>query len=1821
MCAETLAPRAGAESTRVLVRYRGREEAMVVDGSPLPLQLRGLLRSFEVAAGGPEDHVLTMCSQEADRCVRTLDDLMEAKSAGMVLELTMVDELVEQRLARLQAVLPASGEHFSAGSLPSLRQGLEGLFWAVYGSRRAAVHAMSQGALVLLAKVVEATLLGDDDVVEVAMTTWCEVCRYRAEASQAMSGFLRKDCDVGGPRFFRRLVQVLLGLLPEGSGDDRIIALASDEAPPSTPPCGTLHALLGVLEHSADFAHFLHAGILGDFIAGGAADDRGVASNAVQSLWTFITGADNGGGSLHSLYPQLLGAVVCDRPLCRKTVSEMSAWRSEAARATLTVLVVRAQEARALYDEVKKAIKGGDKHHNAAHADDPHQVLVALKRQFGEAAPAWLPWLRGAGADVGARLAARLVGGRSVCAARSSARLERRCETLGEINAELRRQLRAKDRALTKLAPFVKVPSRAVNDAMEHLLTAGWGRMHFKDGYTLLHYVAEHGKDPMIADMLFAFATRPDAPDDAGNTPLDYARRAGDDRMIAKLEQLYREFEEDGLRASAPPLGAAQREALRQRLGGLRGLPSRLHDRLEQVLDAGPSCLDGPRGFTAVHLAAQAGAAEAVRWLLDAGAGLYLAAPDELGLMPVDYAVQSGHAEAVQAIRDYLLDASSVDPPKPVGNLGTAEITLDTASVCLPRDAAADAPLADEATPEVMLRRAIANVLQRGWESISWPHNFSALHLAARQGSALSVLFLLQARASAGLDAADARGRRPIDYARQREDAEDVVQALLGAPFGVGLRGDDCGRQVARALSMEKAGHHALEIGTTMRKAIERQMSINSVLRGLKVVDVKACITAGAADEDGTSAGKEPKREAVAGASPRVEPPLASASAAGGGIVDGAASSAQADGAPERDARPPGGKAGGKPLAKGAGKQPPGVPGSKGRAGPPAAAPAEGADAAAGVGGKGAGGRPAAEGAAAVPGAAAHDGGAPAIAAPHGAAGAGNAVGAAGAAAAHAGAGGAASVPEVLVGKAPWKMDVVMRFLDNLADNGQEDTVSKASALNGDTAPDSGDVTALLGCLCASLEVCKALEAWIACDDAAARLSCVDAVLAIAKERMQRRGPDLVSAAECTAKAPPPSGGKPAGKGKKGPGLPGKGPAAAPSEATAASAGPTEPAAAAAEPAAAGPGKASGKGKSKGAAPEPPGGKGPGKSASPEPGGKGPGKAAAAEPGGKGLGKAAAPDAGGKGPGKGAAAAAAPAAGAAKGTAKGKAAGKGPPEKGGPTKGGPAMGKAKASPKGKAQPTKPKLEPKLKMKTLHWNFYIYGKDLWKGETVWDDVQDWCGVLPPGSLDAFENAASSAPKKEPKAETKEKKGPDFIRVVTGNDLQTAEMGLRSCPPVGEAAEALQEFDDGKLSLEQLKALRKFGVADDKKFEMLKGMRESMPDVPLATVEQYMWVLGTMPGINERLESWIVCREVSESAEFLIQKLRQAEYPMDCLMQSESFPKFLSCFLAVGNFLNGGSNKGQADGFSFNDMKQGYAFRASNGVSLARAILQVFHELDAEGLDKLVKELQPALFNVKRTAVMQEGTLKIVKTMRSQFEDLTTPIGKLVSSFEAARTKATAFIQTLKDDSDTFTLLAPKMFDRGAAMVKQLTDTTASIEKKFKALMAYLKAPTTLKTDGFFIELLDEFFLPADKLAGLDANDMQKIGKPMFLSGKTFTTYDLLVFWKILPYSEKEAAKQLRKEGVERGELSERVAFDPAAGSIVRKVQPMGELPLLVKPKAPPAEAPSEQAEDASKDAPPSTATAASDCVAGGDTRGASSAAVESSGGGAAHQEAS
>eukprot|EP00439_Symbiodinium_sp_Y106_P016120 s1040_g2.t1 len=257
------------------------------------------------------------------------------------------------------------------------------------------------------------------------------------------------------------------------------------------------------------------------------------------------------------------------------------------------------------------------------------------------------------------------------------------------------------------------------------------------------------------------------------------------------------------------------------------------------------------------------------------------------------------------------------------------------------------------------------------------------------------------------------------------------------------------------------------------------------------------------------------------------------------------------------------------------------------------------------------------------------------------------------------------------------------------------------------------------------------------------------------------------------------------------------------------------------------------------------------------------------------------------------------------GKGKGKAPGKAPPPKKGKGKG-PDMDSA-------LQPRMPEVKPRKAMKKLYWNPLKLGNGF--SSTVWDFAaqrfEQGGSFFDMDELeDNFAEAGScgGASPQRPRAQKRR-------RVLDEKRRRQLWFMLALMPERAQLLEAVASMDDEQLKPEKVELLQmNLPMPVD-----LQLIESSLKAEPLAegelwdAPEEFVLALSSIPLYSLRVRVWGFLNSIDWARARILTAHEELTNAARKLKESPKVEQLLALILFVGNYLNGGTSRGRADGF--------------------------------------------------------------------------------------------------------------------------------------------------------------------------------------------------------------------------------------------------------------------------------------------------------------------
>ena len=218
------------------------------------------------------------------------------------------------------------------------------------------------------------------------------------------------------------------------------------------------------------------------------------------------------------------------------------------------------------------------------------------------------------------------------------------------------------------------------------------------------------------------------------------------------------------------------------------------------------------------------------------------------------------------------------------------------------------------------------------------------------------------------------------------------------------------------------------------------------------------------------------------------------------------------------------------------------------------------------------------------------------------------------------------------------------------------------------------------------------------------------------------------------------------------------------------------------------------------------------------------------------------------------------------------------------------------------------VQPRVGVRHLFWKKITYpavGADY--EQSVWAD-------LPPTEVDAdsLETLFAKKPGVTVRSDSSPRKGElTKSRSILDRDRSNQiNIAMTKLPDEREIARVLIDMDVARLDREAVETLRKLYPTPE---ELALLQELAHPNLPFGRAEKYLLELASVPQFDARMACWSFYLQHAELEAEVLQPLMNLKKAIDQVMASGALKLVLSVLLETGNFLNGGTPRGQADGF--------------------------------------------------------------------------------------------------------------------------------------------------------------------------------------------------------------------------------------------------------------------------------------------------------------------
>jgi hypothetical protein len=391
------------------------------------------------------------------------------------------------------------------------------------------------------------------------------------------------------------------------------------------------------------------------------------------------------------------------------------------------------------------------------------------------------------------------------------------------------------------------------------------------------------------------------------------------------------------------------------------------------------------------------------------------------------------------------------------------------------------------------------------------------------------------------------------------------------------------------------------------------------------------------------------------------------------------------------------------------------------------------------------------------------------------------------------------------------------------------------------------------------------------------------------------------------------------------------------------------------------------------------------------------------------------------------------------------------------------------------QPRKPVMQPGTKVKTVFWKRLLVNElahqhaqapplaaDAPKEEGpvkfVWDDVEEVpvvgaeiekmfaaaaAPVAKPAAAAPSASAGGSAkPVEEPK-----------VRLLDDKRFMHISIMLKKLPPLETVMKAIRTLDANQTIDQVNTMISALPTADEISSVVGTGLSESELEKP----EQWVLACARLPQLHTRLDCWAFKLQFDELLSDMERPLHAIIEGIKCLRTSVGFRRMLGAILSAGNYLNGGSARGQADGFDISFLSVIDNTKDNEGKTLAHFCVQLMrNKYGEQAPQEMVTQMAP-----------------VTDAAKFSLKNVMADVKKFVGDVKSKKKAATVASMGSKAGVDQFGDIMLAFATKSENLAVQLQEQADHAQREYIELLKYLgksrEFAARLSSDEFFAEI--------------------------------------------------------------------------------------------------------------------------------------------------------
>ena len=366
-----------------------------------------------------------------------------------------------------------------------------------------------------------------------------------------------------------------------------------------------------------------------------------------------------------------------------------------------------------------------------------------------------------------------------------------------------------------------------------------------------------------------------------------------------------------------------------------------------------------------------------------------------------------------------------------------------------------------------------------------------------------------------------------------------------------------------------------------------------------------------------------------------------------------------------------------------------------------------------------------------------------------------------------------------------------------------------------------------------------------------------------------------------------------------------------------------------------------------------------------------------------------------------------------------------------------------------AIPTKPVVKPNTKMKPLFWKRIILQND--QKNVFWNNIDEI-----EFDIDELEDqfaAKQTIKKMGSSANLNGDSGPSKPKAISLLDPKKANaiaIMINSLPSTSDVVTAIKNLDTNIIKRDQIGMILN-NVPTAEEIDAICSHPSDGPSLDKPDI--FCLGLSEIDNLEDRLKCWIFKLSCKDRFKDINPPLSIVQKAANELKSSEKLKKVMGLVLAIGNYLNGGSKRGQADGFQLEILPKLNDTKGSSGDTLLMYMM------------KLIKKSHPNLVS------LPDDVSHVAECTRINLKDIDSLANKLNGEINLFK-KQVEKVNSKSGGNDTFGNVMTSFVSEVTKEIEQAQKNVEDTINTFEETIKFFDARKGIASNEFFA-LFDTF----------------------------------------------------------------------------------------------------------------------------------------------------